>query len=133
MADDSAVAQRSTTRVGIRYFFEPPVLRKEKPADETGMFEDWVEFVADLIFVAFLFKLGNVMKYCGPSEGVLITLGLFLTFWRTMQSMLQYIDAVKSDDLARLLFMALILLGMFQMALNVNEGSNEGYQSCRMQ
>merc|ERR1740129_655520 len=109
MADDSAVAQRSTTRVGIRYFFEPPVLRKEKPADETGMFEDWVEFVADLIFVAFLFKLGNVMKYCGPSEGVVFTLGLFLTFWRTIWALMAYVDAIKSDDLFRLVFLALLV------------------------
>lgn len=126
---DGGHHNRHHSHHGAHYFWEPPRLRKSRPEDEQEMHEDWLELVGDLIFVACLYKLGNTAKYCGWN-GLLATIPIFFTVWRGLLWITQYVNGIDTDDILRLLQIAMVLLGTFIMVLNINDGSEEGYQQC---
>ena len=110
-----------------KYLFKRP-----KPlnswSDQELRSESWMELFIDLFYVAFFFKLGEILYVCGTDvDMIMFVATIFLGVNMAKFYFDQYMNKFASDDLIHKIFFTVYTLGLVTMILDVNETSTVRY------
>lgn len=102
-------------------------VKSSQAVEESKNEEAWVELFIDLVYVALLYKLGNLVEICYGQSYIFGR--VFILFWClfiTRMAIDEYANRFYSDDLLHKLMYLVYTAGVFVQVMNINASGESG-------